>query len=59
MAHTIASERHQAHDEQWPSPCRSAKGNLYYLAYASTTASFQSNVSQFFTPMQQSFQFLT
>jgi serine/threonine protein kinase len=35
------------------------KGNLYLLSYASPKDSFNSNRSQYFTPMEQSFKFLT
>ncbi len=35
------------------------KGDLYHMDYGSSTATFASNQSQFFTPMEQSFRFLT
>ncbi len=35
------------------------RGQLYMLSYASPTSSFSSNRSQYFTPMEQSFTFLS
>lgn len=35
------------------------KGSLYHLDYGSSAATFQSDLSQFFTPIEQSFNFLT
>ncbi len=35
------------------------KGTLYLLSYASPTSAFNNNRSQYFTPMEQSFKFLT
>ncbi|GEM_PF-805190 len=35
------------------------KGHVYLIAYASLIASFASNRSQYFTPMEQTFKFLT
>ncbi len=32
--------------------------NFYYIAYSSPTASFQANMTQYFTPMEQSFKFV-
>jgi hypothetical protein len=37
----------------------STNGHLYLLSYASPTSAFNSNRSQYFTPMEQSFKFLT
>ena len=34
------------------------KGSLYHMSYGSPVASFQSDLSQFFTPMEQSFRFI-
>ncbi len=35
------------------------KGGFYYIAYVSDAASFAQNKTSFFTPMEQTFQFLT